>query len=133
MSTSQFVGLLTTFEGYVIIATFLVRFHYVFSALQLYKIKRVFGFCYVVKVGHKYRVTDRKRNLILLCSFLCYFLTVIFPSFFALAFVLTPSTSPSLFLDRGGLGRAAKQMGGGLLCLGASSPLYTQKPAAILV
>ena len=52
MAASQFEGLLTTLSGYVIIAAFLVLLYYVFSALQLHRIKRVFGFCYVVvKVG----------------------------------------------------------------------------------
>jgi len=48
MASSQFEGLLTTLGGYVIIAAFLVLLYYVFSALQLHRIKRVFGFCYVV-------------------------------------------------------------------------------------
>ena len=57
MASSQFEGLLTTLGGYVIIAAFLVLLYYVFSALQLHRIKRVFGFCYVVvKVGHENRV-----------------------------------------------------------------------------
>ena len=48
MTSSQFEGLLTTLGGYVIIAAFLVLFYYVFSVLHLHRIKRVFGFCYVV-------------------------------------------------------------------------------------
>ena len=48
MASSQFEGLLTTLGGYVIIASCLVLLYYVFSALKLHRIKRVFGFCYVV-------------------------------------------------------------------------------------
>jgi len=48
VASSQFEGLVTTLGGYVIIAAFLVLLYYVFSALRLHRIKRVFGFCYVV-------------------------------------------------------------------------------------
>jgi len=48
VASSQFEGLVTTLGGYVVIGAVLVALFYLFSALNLHRIKRVFGFCYVV-------------------------------------------------------------------------------------